>query len=161
MVVPLSVRQFHVSLFDEAIRGHATGRKVAIDASMCLYQFLIAVRSEGSQLVSSDGETTRCALVCVFVYICVCTVCLSYLQSPDGVLLPNHQNDGERDKASVSLSVSSSPAGRMSHQLKPASSARYVFDGKPPDMKSGEVGAITDQLVPRGDLDLRLMSPKV
>ena len=35
------------------------GRKVAIDASMSLYQFLIAVRAEGAQLTSSDGETTR------------------------------------------------------------------------------------------------------
>ena len=35
------------------------GRKVAIDASMCLYQFLIAVRTDGSQLTSSDGDTTR------------------------------------------------------------------------------------------------------
>lgn len=35
------------------------GRKVAIDASMSLYQFLIAVRSEGQQLTSADGETTR------------------------------------------------------------------------------------------------------
>ena len=34
------------------------GRKVAIDASMSLYQFLIAVRSEGAQLTDSDGETT-------------------------------------------------------------------------------------------------------
>lgn len=35
------------------------GRKIAIDASMCLYQFLIAVRAEGAQLTSADGETTR------------------------------------------------------------------------------------------------------
>jgi flap endonuclease-1 len=36
------------------------GRKVAIDASMALYQFLIAVRSQdGSQLTNQDGETTR------------------------------------------------------------------------------------------------------
>lgn len=35
------------------------GRKIAIDASMSLYQFLIAVRSEGNQLTSVDGETTR------------------------------------------------------------------------------------------------------
>ena len=34
------------------------GRKVAIDASMSLYQFLIAVRSEGAQLTNADGETT-------------------------------------------------------------------------------------------------------
>lgn len=34
------------------------GRKVAIDASMSLYSFLIAVRSEGQQLQSETGETT-------------------------------------------------------------------------------------------------------
>ncbi|KAF3992127.1 hypothetical protein FT663_01262 [Candidozyma haemuli var. vulneris] len=35
------------------------GRKVAIDASMCLYQYLIAVRQQdGQQLTSEDGETT-------------------------------------------------------------------------------------------------------
>lgn len=35
------------------------GRKVAIDASMCLYQFLISVRqSDGQQLTNDDGETT-------------------------------------------------------------------------------------------------------
>lgn len=36
------------------------GRKVAIDASMSLYQFLIAVRQQdGQQLMSESGETTR------------------------------------------------------------------------------------------------------
>lgn len=34
------------------------GRKIAIDASMCLYQFLIAVRADNGQLSSEDGETT-------------------------------------------------------------------------------------------------------
>lgn len=34
------------------------GRKVAIDASMSLYSFLVAVRSEGQQLMSETGETT-------------------------------------------------------------------------------------------------------
>ncbi|KAK7533144.1 flap endonuclease 1 [Phyllosticta citribraziliensis] len=34
------------------------GRKVAIDASMSIYSFLIAVRSEGQQLMSDTGETT-------------------------------------------------------------------------------------------------------
>lgn len=32
------------------------GRKVAIDASMSLYQFLIAVRADGAQLTSVDGK---------------------------------------------------------------------------------------------------------
>ena len=47
------------------------GRKVAVDASMSLYQFLIAVRMEGSQLTDADGETTRYTL-CVCVCVCVC-----------------------------------------------------------------------------------------
>ncbi|VDP13153.1 unnamed protein product [Soboliphyme baturini] len=34
------------------------GRKVAIDASMSIYQFLIAVRQDGSQLSNDAGETT-------------------------------------------------------------------------------------------------------
>ncbi|EGP86551.1 uncharacterized protein MYCGRDRAFT_100567 [Zymoseptoria tritici IPO323] len=34
------------------------GRKVAIDASMSLYSFLVAVRSGGEQLMSDTGETT-------------------------------------------------------------------------------------------------------
>jgi len=39
-----------------------SGRKVAIDASMSIYQFLIAVRSEGAQLTDAEGETTRSGL---------------------------------------------------------------------------------------------------
>ncbi|EEC12756.1 endonuclease, putative [Ixodes scapularis] len=38
------------------------GKKIAIDASMCLYQFLIAVRQENNMLTNSDGETTRYGL---------------------------------------------------------------------------------------------------
>ncbi|KAF1931865.1 DNA-repair protein rad2 [Didymella exigua CBS 183.55] len=34
------------------------GRKVAIDGSMSIYSFLIAVRSDGQQLMSDTGETT-------------------------------------------------------------------------------------------------------
>ena len=34
------------------------GRKVAVDASMCIYQFLIAVRQEGNMLTNEEGETT-------------------------------------------------------------------------------------------------------
>ncbi|EOD49536.1 flap endonuclease 1 [Neofusicoccum parvum] len=34
------------------------GRKVAIDASMSIYSFLIAVRSDGQQLMNETGETT-------------------------------------------------------------------------------------------------------
>jgi len=37
----------------------SSGRKVAIDASMSIYQFLIAVRQDGSTLTNAEGETTR------------------------------------------------------------------------------------------------------
>lgn len=39
------------------IKNHF-GRKVAIDASMSIYSFLIAVRSDGQQLMNDTGETT-------------------------------------------------------------------------------------------------------
>ncbi|CAG9860110.1 unnamed protein product [Phyllotreta striolata] len=70
------------------------GRKVAIDASMCLYQFLIAVRTEGAQLTSADGETTSHLLGTFYRTIRL-----------------------------------------IENGLKPV----YVFDGKPPEMKSGEL----------------------
>uniref|UniRef100_A0A1B6DYQ4 Flap endonuclease 1 n=1 Tax=Clastoptera arizonana TaxID=38151 RepID=A0A1B6DYQ4_9HEMI len=70
------------------------GRKIAIDASMCLYQFLTAVRAEGAQLTSADGETT------------------SHLM---GTFYNN-----------IRL---------IENGIKPV----YVFDGKPPDLKSGEL----------------------
>ena len=35
------------------------GRKVAIDASMSMYQFIIAVRPESGMLTDEVGETTR------------------------------------------------------------------------------------------------------
>jgi len=42
------------------------GRKVAIDASMSIYQFLIAVRQQDGQLLQNDaGEVTRYARNCL------------------------------------------------------------------------------------------------
>ncbi|XP_070490007.1 flap endonuclease 1 [Chironomus tepperi] len=70
------------------------GRKIAIDASMSLYQFLIAVRAEGAQLTDANGETT------------------SHLM---GIFY-----------RTIRL---------LENGIKPV----YVFDGKPPDMKSGEL----------------------
>uniref|UniRef100_A0A182YDD2 Flap endonuclease 1 n=1 Tax=Anopheles stephensi TaxID=30069 RepID=A0A182YDD2_ANOST len=70
------------------------GRKVAIDASMCLYQFLIAVRAEGAQLTSVDGETTSHLMGTFYRTIRL-----------------------------------------LENGIKPV----YVFDGKPPDLKSGEL----------------------
>lgn len=70
------------------------GRRIAIDASMCLYQFLIAVRAEGAQLTSVDGETTSHLMGTFYRTIRL-----------------------------------------LENGIKPV----YVFDGKPPDMKSGEL----------------------
>lgn len=70
------------------------GRKVAIDASMSIYQFLIAVRSDGSQLTNEDGETTSHLMGMFYRTIRM-----------------------------------------VENGIKPV----YVFDGKPPDMKSGEL----------------------
>ncbi|EDQ85265.1 uncharacterized protein MONBRDRAFT_29430 [Monosiga brevicollis MX1] len=69
-------------------------RKVAIDASMSIYQFLIAIRSEGSNLVNEAGEAT------------------SHLS---GLFYRTIR--------------------MVNHGIKPL----YVFDGKPPTMKSGEL----------------------
>lgn len=70
-------------------------RKVAIDASMCLYQFLIAVRQQdGAQLTSTDGETT------------------SHL-----------------------MGMFYRTLRMVDNQVKPV----YVFDGKPPVLKGGEL----------------------
>jgi len=71
------------------------GRKVAIDASMSIYQFLIAVRShDGAQLTSADGETTSHLIGLFYRTIRM-----------------------------------------VDNGIKPV----YVFDGKPPDMKGGEL----------------------
>lgn len=70
------------------------GRKIAIDASMCLYQFLIAVRQDGNQLMNEAGEIT------------------SHL---NGLFYRTIR--------------------MVENGLKPV----YVFDGKPPKMKSHEL----------------------
>jgi len=70
------------------------GRKIALDASMCLYQFLIAVRQDGNQLANEAGEVT------------------------------SHLN------GLFYRTIRMVEAG-----LKPV----YVFDGKPPKMKSHEL----------------------
>lgn len=77
------------------------GRKIAIDASMAIYQFLIAVRSNSSnpnaaamQLVNADGDTT------------------SHIQG-----------------------MFNRTIRFLSEGVRPV----YVFDGKPPPIKSGEL----------------------
>ncbi|CAG9124525.1 unnamed protein product [Plutella xylostella] len=70
------------------------GRKIAIDASMSLYQFLIAVRSEGNQLTTVNGEPTSHLMGTFYRTIRL-----------------------------------------VENGIKPV----YVFDGKPPEMKSHQL----------------------
>ncbi|VVC40698.1 XPG-I domain,XPG/Rad2 endonuclease,PIN domain-like,Flap endonuclease 1,5'-3' exonuclease, C-terminal [Cinara cedri] len=84
---------------ESEIKNHF-GRKIAIDASMSLYQFLIAVRSEGAQLTSADGETTSHLMGTFYRTIRL-----------------------------------------MENGIKPV----YVFDGKPPQMKSSELEKRNDR----------------
>ncbi|KAK6498586.1 Elongation of fatty acids protein 2 [Arthrobotrys musiformis] len=79
------------------IKNHF-GRKVAIDASMSIYSFLIAVRSEGQVLTSETGETT------------------SHL-----------------------MGMFYRTLRMVDNGIKPL----YVFDGKPPTLKSGELAKRT------------------
>eukprot|EP00128_Syssomonas_multiformis_P000610 Colp12_sorted_trinity150504_noHs@33652 len=82
----------------DAVKEHEMknlfGRIVAIDASMSIYQFLVAVRSEGNLLQNEAGETTSHLMGLFYRTIRM-----------------------------------------VDNGLKPL----YVFDGKPPKMKSGEL----------------------
>ncbi|CAI4577232.1 AAC_collapsed_G0032600.mRNA.1.CDS.1 [Saccharomyces cerevisiae] len=85
--VPSAIRKSDIKSF--------FGRKVAIDASMSLYQFLIAVRQQdGGQLTNEAGETT------------------SHL-----------------------MGMFYRTLRMIDNGIKPC----YVFDGKPPDLKSHEL----------------------
>jgi flap endonuclease-1 len=70
------------------------GRKIAIDASMSIYQFLIAVRQNGENLTNDSGETTSHLMGMFYRTIRM-----------------------------------------IENGIKPL----YVFDGKPPQMKSKEL----------------------
>ncbi|XP_040184361.1 flap endonuclease 1 [Rana temporaria] len=76
------------------------GRKVAVDASMCIYQFLIAVRQDGNLLQNEEGETTSHLMGMFYRTIRM-----------------------------------------VENGIKPV----YVFDGKPPEMKSGELAKRTER----------------
>ena len=69
------------------------GRKVAIDASMSIYQFLIAVRSEGQNLANEEGETTR--------HDPRRSLHAYSKQSSDGPVLPHHPYGLERHQDRV------------------------------------------------------------
>ncbi|XP_044281749.1 flap endonuclease 1 [Varanus komodoensis] len=76
------------------------GRKVAIDASMSIYQFLIAVRQGADMLQNEEGETTSHLMGMFYRTIRM-----------------------------------------VENGIKPV----YVFDGKPPQMKSGELAKRTER----------------
>ena len=67
------------------------GRKVAVDASMCLYQFLIAVRTSDGVLTSSDGEETRFVCKLLFSELVYCV----HLQSSGGNVLSDYSYGGK------------------------------------------------------------------
>lgn len=102
----MGIKQLAKLLSDEAPEcikesplASLNGRKIAVDASMAIYQFLIAVRQGGEgqvyqQLTNEAGETT------------------SHIQ---GMF------------------------NRTSRFLKEGIKPVYVFDGKPPSLKSGEL----------------------
>ncbi|XP_017839554.1 flap endonuclease 1 [Drosophila busckii] len=94
----LGLSKLIADLAPQAIRENELknffGRKVAIDASMCLYQFLIAVRSEGAQLATVNGDPTSHLMGMFYRTIRL-----------------------------------------LDNGIKPV----YVFDGAPPDLKSGEL----------------------
>ena len=76
------------------------GRKIAIDASMSIYQFLIAVRQNGQVLATESGETTSHLMGMFYRTIRM-----------------------------------------VENGIKPV----FVFDGKPPEMKSGELEKRTER----------------
>ncbi|CAH2350320.1 flap endonuclease 1 [[Candida] railenensis] len=89
------IKEHSPDAYKEFTLKNLFGRKVAIDASMCLYQFLIAVRqADGQQLTNEDGETT------------------SHLSGMFYRTIRMVENG-----------------------IKPV----YVFDGKPPVLKGGEL----------------------
>jgi len=77
------------------------GRKVAVDASMSLYQFLIAVRQEGGQQMTNEAGETTSHLMGMFY-------------------------------RTIRM---------VDNGIKPV----YVFDGKPPQMKAGELEKRTEK----------------
>ncbi|KAF5403556.1 Flap structure-specific endonuclease 1 [Paragonimus heterotremus] len=78
------------------------GRKVAIDASMSIYQFLIAVRQEGNTLTNADGESTSHLMGMFYRTIRM-----------------------------------------IDNGIKPV----YVFEGRPPSMKAGELAKRSERRV--------------
>lgn len=103
------------------------GRKIAIDASMCMYQFLIAVRQDGNVLQNEDGETTRSVHFKMDTLITVKMLMYTGPRlTPSFGLYSSHL-----------MGMFYRTIRMLEHGIKPV----YVFDGKPPQLKSSEVNA--------------------
>ncbi|XP_063901663.1 flap endonuclease 1-like [Zophobas morio] len=89
------------SVIEKEIKNYF-GRKIAIDASTSIYQFLVAVRSEGNNLQNEEGETTSHLMGMFYRTVRMCE-----------------------------------------NGIKPC----YVFDGKPPELKSCELERRTERRV--------------
>lgn len=86
----------------EAIKSHSIdsyfGRKVAIDASMSIYQFMIAVRQQdGNMLMNDQGETTRYSSNDSSIY----HMTDDSFKSSYGHVLSNSEDGGQRHKTSI------------------------------------------------------------
>ena len=109
-----------------------TGRKIAIDASMAMYQFLIAVRSAGQ----GQGGKWKWSSE-------VLDLDLNGLSNPLFNTYPLNSYTGP----AVSLTnengdVTSHIQGMFNRTIKMMAAGMkpvYVFDGKPPNMKGGEL----------------------
>ncbi|KRZ59228.1 Flap endonuclease 1, partial [Trichinella nativa] len=94
------IADFSPNAITERTMNSFFGRTIAIDASMSLYQFLIAIRQDGSQLSAESGETTSHLIGMFYRTIRM-----------------------------------------VENGIKPV----YVFDGKPPVLKSDELDKRTER----------------
>lgn len=101
---------------------------------MCLYQFLVAVRSDGSLLQTADGETTRYKREKGRG-----KEGMNWLQSSHGHFLSYHSNDRQWNQTGEWMISTCYTPSRHHISFCNIVSQVYVFDGKPPDMKSGEL----------------------
>lgn len=120
------------------------GRKIAIDASMCIYQFLIAVRQDGNVLQNEDGETTRYVELSTIICASMHGNMASWLSSKCVLWFSNHLPDYICMVIifTQALCLPSHLMGmfyRTIRMLESGVKPVYVFDGKPPQLKSGEV----------------------
>lgn len=89
---------------------------------MCIYQFLIAVRQDGNVLQNEDGETTRYSLSNATLTL-------------DQVVQVWVQDWKPAASFSHLMGMFYRTIRMLEHGIKPV----YVFDGKPPQLKSAEV----------------------